>query len=118
MDTMAIRAHSYFCVSHCQAPAVHAGVVLAQLVRAQAGVELADVGRVGMATSAQMGDLLSLNLALPPSFLTHGFIRIVAAGVAAVTTGTRQALLCVYVLAELLLGHSQRVGQSGMTIEA
>ena len=46
---MTIRAHCNLRVSSREALAVHAGVVLVQLVGAQAGVELANIGRIRMA---------------------------------------------------------------------
>jgi hypothetical protein len=103
---MTIRAHCNLRVSSHKALAVHTGAVLAQLVRAQAGVELPNICRIRMATSAQLRDLLAINLAFPPSLSAHGFIWIVAGGVTSVAASASQTLLCVYVLAELLLGHS------------
>ena len=118
MHAMAIRAHGHLGVSARQALAMHAGVVLGQLIGAQAGVELPDIGRIGMATSAQLRDLLALDLALPARLLAHGLVWIGAGWVATVTTGAGQALLCVYVLAELLLSYSERLRKVGMTIQA
>src|SRR5271157_4277318 len=113
---MTIRAHSYFRVSSREALAMHTGAVLAQLVRAQAGVELPNIGRIRMATSAQLRDLLAIDFAFPARLSAHGFVWIVAGWVAAVATGASQTLLCVYVLAELLLAHSQGIRQGGVTI--
>jgi hypothetical protein len=64
-----------------------------------------------VATSAQLRDLLAINLAFPARFPAHGFIWIVAGGIATVTTGARQTLLCVDVLAEFLLAYSQGIRQ-------
>src|SRR5450759_26863 len=71
-----------------------------------------------MAGSAQLRDLLAINLALPPGLSAHGFVWIVAGRVTSVAAGASQTLLCVYVLAELLLGHSQGIRQGGVTIQA
>ncbi len=118
VDTMAIRAHGNLRVSSREALAVHAGAVLAELVGAQAGVELPNVGWIRMASSAQLRDLLAINLAFPTRLPAHGFVWIVAGWVAPVATGASQTLLCVYVLAELLLAHSQGIRQGGVTIQA
>ena len=97
---------------------MHTGVVLAQLVRAQARVELPNIGWIRMATSAQLRDLLAIDLAFPARLSAHGLVWIVAGWVAPVATGASQILLCVYVLAELLLAHSQGIRQGGVTIQA
>src|SRR5271167_5197898 len=115
---MTIRANGDLRVSSREALAVHTGAVLVQLVGAQAGVELPNIGWIRMATSAQLRDLLAINLALPPSLSAHGFVWVVGGWVASVATGASQTLLCVYVLAELLLGHSQGIRQGGVTIQA
>src|SRR5271157_5484032 len=98
---MTIRAYCNLRVSSREALAVHAGAVLAQLVGAQAGVELPNIGGIRMATSAQLGDLLTIDLTFPARLSAHGFVWIVAGWVAAVATGAGQTLLCVYILAEL-----------------
>src|SRR5208337_4694891 len=115
---MAIDAHRNLGVTNREALAVHTGVVLVQLVRAQAGVELANVRGIRMATSAQLRDLFAINLPLPSCLAAHGLVGIVAARIAAVTTGASQTLLCVDVLAELLLAHTQGLRQGGVTIQA
>jgi hypothetical protein len=71
-----------------------------------------------MATSAQLRDLLAINLALPSSLATHGFVWIVAGCVASVAASTSQTFLCVDVLAKLLLRYAQGVRQGGVTIQA
>ena len=118
MDAMAIRAHRNLRVSSREALAVDTGVILGQLVRAQAGIELPNVGWIRMARTTQLRNLLAVNLAFPARLPTHSFVWIVAGGVASVAAGARQTLLCVDVLAELLLAHSQGIGQGGMTIQA
>ena len=115
---MTIRAHCNLRVSSREALAVHTGAVLAQLVGAQAGVELPNIRRIRVARSAQLRDLLAIDLTLPPSLSAHGFIWIVAGWVAPVAAGASQTFLRVYVLAELLLAHSQRIRQGGVTIQA
>jgi hypothetical protein len=88
-----IRAHRNLRVSGREAFAMHAGVVLVQLVGAQAGIELPNVRWIRMARAAQLRDLLASNLAFPACFPAHGFVWIVAGWVASVATGASQALL-------------------------
>ena len=64
VDAMAIDADRNLGVSRRQPFAVHAGVVLVQLVGAQAGVVLPDIGRIRVAASAQLRHLLAIDLAL------------------------------------------------------
>jgi hypothetical protein len=90
---MTIRAYCNLCVSSREALAMHAGVVLVQLVGAQAGVELPNIGRIRMATSAQLGDLLTIDLAFPTRLAAHGLVWIIAGGVASVAAGASQTLL-------------------------
>jgi hypothetical protein len=118
VDAVTIGAHRYLRVSSREALAVHTGVVLVQLVGAQTRIELPNIGGIRMATSAQLRDLLVIDPAFPTSLSAHGFVWIVAGGVASVATGASQTLLRMYVLAELLLAHSQGIRQGGMTIQA
>jgi len=115
---MTIRTHCNLRVSGREALAVYTGAILVQLICAQAGVELPNIGWIRMATSAQLRNLLAINLALPASLSAHGFIRIVTGCVASVATGASQTLLCVYVLTEFLLRYPQGIRQSGVTIQA
>src|SRR6266545_1537897 len=115
---MTVRAHRNFGITGGQALTVDTGVVLGQLVRPQAWVELAHICRIRVATSAQLRNLFAINLAFPPRLPAHGLFWIVAGGVTSVATGASQTFLCVYVLSELLLAHSQRIRQGGMTIQA
>src|SRR5438093_648967 len=110
---MTIRADCDLRISSRKALAVHTGVVLVQLVGAQAGVKLPNVRWIRMAGTAQLRDLLAIDLAFPAGFPAHGVVWIVAGWVASVATGAGQTLLCVYVLAELLLAHSQGFRQCG-----
>jgi hypothetical protein len=71
-----------------------------------------------MAASAQLGDPLAINLALPTRLSAHGFVWIVAGWVTAVATGASQSHLRVDVLAELLLAYSEGIRQGGVTIQA
>ena len=71
-----------------------------------------------MAASAQIRDLLAINLALPTGLSAHGFAWIVTSRIAAVAASAAQAFLGMYVLAELLLADPQRIRQGGVTIEA
>src|SRR5208283_356035 len=93
VDTMTIRAHCNLRISSRESFAVHTGWVLAQLVCAQAGVELPNIGRIGMTLSAQLRNLLVIDLALPTGLSAHGFVWIVAGWVASVAAGISQAFL-------------------------
>jgi hypothetical protein len=62
---MAIDAYGNLGVSSREALAVHTGVILVQLVGAQAGVVLPNVGGIRMAASAQLRNLPAIDLALP-----------------------------------------------------
>ena len=106
VDAVAVDADGNLGVSGGEALAVHAGVVLGQLVGAQAGVVLAHVGGIGMARSAQLRNLFAIDLALPSGLAAHGLVGIVAGGVAAMATGAGEALLRVNVLAEFLRSDS------------
>lgn len=87
VDTMTIRAHGYLRVSSREALAVHTGVVLAQLVGTQTGVELPNIGGIGVTSSTQLRNLLVIDLAFPTGLTAHGFVGIVAGWVASVATG-------------------------------
>ena len=118
VDAMTIGAYGNVGVTSREALSMHAGVVLVQLVGAQTGVELPNIGWIRMATSAQLRDLLVVDLAFPARLSAHGFVWIVAGWVASVATGASQTLLRVDILAELLLAHSQGIRQGGVTIQA
>ena len=71
VDAVAIRAHRNFGITTRKAFAMHAAVVLVQLIGTQAGIELAHVLRMRMATSAQLRDLFAINVAFPSRFAAH-----------------------------------------------
>ena len=87
-------------------------------VRPQAGVVLPHICRIRMATSAQLWDVLAVNLALPPGLSAHRLGWIIAGRVTSVAAGASQTLLRVDVLAECLLAYSQGLRQDGVTIQA
>ena len=68
VDTMTIRAHCNLRVSGREALAVHTGAVLAQLVGAQAGVELPNIRRIRMALPHNCGICLRSILPFHPAF--------------------------------------------------
>jgi len=78
---------------------------------------LAHEAGIGVAGAAQFGHGRALNLAFEAGGLAHGAV-VGFAGIAAVTTGTRQSLLRVNILRELLLGDVQFALQRGMAIYA
>jgi len=115
---MTIGADGNFGIAGGEALAVNAGVVLAQLIGAQAGIELPHVRGIGVAASAQLRDLFAIDLPFPSLLGAHGLIGIVAGRIASVATDAGQALLCVYVLAEFLRSHAQGVRQRRVAIQA
>lgn len=117
VNAVTVDAYRSLGVSSGIALAMHAGVVLVQLVRTQAGIELFYVGRIRMTTSTQLWNLLAINLALESRLAAHGDGWIVTACVTSVTTGAGQTPLRVNVLAELFLSNSQRIRQSRVAIE-
>ena len=72
VDAMAIRADRNLGVSRREPFAMHAGVVLVQLVGAQAGVVLPDIRRIRVAASAQLRHVFVTDLALPAGLPAHG----------------------------------------------
>src|ERR1017187_823858 len=117
VDTMAIDAYGNFGVSSRKEFAMHAGVVLVQLVRTQSWIERFDISRIRMATSTQLWNLFAIDLALEPSLFPHGDGWIVAACIASVATGAGQALLRMDVLTELVLSNFQWIWQSRVTLQ-
>ena len=71
-----------------------------------------------MAASAQIRDLLAINLALPAGLSAHGFVWIVTSGIAAVAASAAQAFLGMYVLTEFLLADPEQIRQGGVTVQA
>ena len=63
VNTVAVRAYRNLCISGSKSNAMNAGVILRQLICAQAGVELAHISRIGMAASAQLRNLPAIDLA-------------------------------------------------------
>src|ERR1035437_8356420 len=118
VDAVAIDADGDLGITGGEALAVHAGVVLVELVGAQAGVVGAQVARVGVATAAQLRNLLAINLALPSRLAAHGLVGIEAGGVTSVATDAGVALLRVNVLAEFFRGDLQGAVLGGVTVQA
>jgi hypothetical protein len=88
MNAVAVRAHRNFAVTRREALPMHAGLVLAELVRAQAGIKLPHIGGIGVTAPAQLGHLFAINLAFPPTVAAHSLVGVVAGRIAAVATGT------------------------------
>ena len=118
MHAVAIDAHRNLGVTDRPSLAMDTRSVLGQLIGSQAGVELANVCRIGMAASAQLGNLLALNLPLPSSLTAHRLLLIIAGWIAPMTTDAGQTFLSVNVLAEFLLSDSQGFRQGRVTIQA
>ena len=118
MHAMAVDADRDVRIPFSQALSMNTGFIFTQLVGAQAGVKLPHGSRIGVTVlSAQLWNLLAVNLTFEAGLRTHGFGSIVRGFIASVTALTGETLLGVNVLTELLLGHAQLVGQYGMAIQ-
>ena len=117
VHAVAIDANGNLAVSGGEALAVNAGVVLVELIGAQAGIVSAHQVGIGVARAAKLRNLLAVDLALPAGLAAHGLRGIVAGCVAAVATGAGEALLGVDVLAEFFLRDPQIALHAGMAIE-
>ena len=117
MHAVAIGAHRDFIVALGPLHSVHAGLVLLELIDAQAGVVLLHPLGIGVARGAKFGNLLALDLALPSRRPAHRLFRIIAAGVATMARRAGKPLLRVDVLAVSLHADTQRLRQIGMAIE-
>src|ERR1017187_498464 len=87
MYTVAVSAHRDFDVNLRPLHAVYAGLVLLELIDPQPGVVFFHPFGIGVAGSAELRNLLALDLALPSRRATHRLFRIVAAGVATLARG-------------------------------
>lgn len=92
MNAVTIGAHCDLAVASGQPFPVDAGVILRELIRTQAGIELPHISRVGMATTAEVRDFPSFNSSGPARFLTHGLLWIIAARITTMATHAAQAL--------------------------
>lgn len=93
MNAVTICAHCHLAVARGQSLPVNAGVILRELIRAQAGIELPHIGRIGMATAAEIRDFPSFDSPGPTRFLTHGLLCIITARITTMATHAAQALL-------------------------
>jgi hypothetical protein len=118
VDTVAVNANGNFGIAGSQSFPVDAGVVLAELVGAQAGIVLAHIGRIGMAASAELRDLRTGDLAFEAGLLAHRDLGIVAGGITAVATGAGQAFLRVDILVKFFFRYAQVIGQHRVAIQA
>jgi hypothetical protein len=87
VHAVAVNANSNLGVSGGEFLSMHAGFVLAELVRAKSGIELTHVGGIGVAMAAKLWNLLAIDFAFPTGSLTHRDFWVVAGGVATMTTG-------------------------------
>ena len=118
MHAMAVGAHRHLGVALGPLHAVHARLVLLELIDPQPGVVLLHPFGVGVARGAEFRNLLALDLALPSRRAAHGFFRIVAVSVATMAGRTRESFLSVNILAVSLHADTQWLRQIGMAIEA
>src|ERR1039458_5238545 len=109
MYTVAVSAHRDFDVTLRPLHAVYAGLVLLELIDPQPGVVFFHPFGIGVAGSAELRNLLALDLALPSGSAAHGLFRIVVAGITTVTGSAGEALLSVYVLAVGFDANAQRL---------
>src|SRR5690349_12680124 len=100
VDAVAIDADGDFGVALRQKLAVHAGDVLAELIGAQRWVVFAHERGVGMAASAERGNLAARDLSAEARGLAHG-VHVGFRGIAAVATGAGQAFLSVNIVRKL-----------------
>ena len=117
MNAVAVDTDGDLAVASGQSLAVNAGVVLVELVGAQAGIVGAHEGRVGVAGAAQLRNLLAIDLAFPAFVAVHRLCGVVAGGVATVATGAGETFLSVNVLAESVRGDLEFALQAGVAIE-
>ena len=116
MHAMAINANRDFRVALGKKLSVHAGFVLAQLIRPQGWVVLAHESRIGMAAPAKFRDLTPQDLAAEARRFAHG-VHVGLGGIAAVTARARQTLLGVNVARELLFGDLKRRIEPTMAVK-
>ena len=107
VDAVAVRTDRHAGVAAPQAPAMHAGSILSQLVGAQPGVVGAHESGIGVAVRAQARDVSTLGHADESFGGVHGLIGIFLARVAAVAGGASEAAGGVDVAGEQLRGHAQ-----------
>ena len=118
MNAVAVDANGDLAVAIGQSLAVDAGVVLVELIGAQAGIVGAHECRVGVAGTAQLRNQLPIDLALPAFTTVHRLRRVIARGIASVATGAGETFLSVNVLAELLSSDLEFALHAGVAIEA
>lgn len=117
MHAMAINAYCDLGIAGGQTHTVNAGLVFAELIGSQAGIEFAHVGRIGMTAAAERWNLGTAGFAFEAGLAIHGFLRIITVGIASMTANTCEAPLRVDVLREFFLRHLQLIGQSGVAIQ-
>jgi hypothetical protein len=103
MNPMAVNTDGNLCVSLGEEPAMDAGLVLAQLVRAQGWIVLAHKRGVGVATPAEFRHVFAVDLSTETCGFAHG-VHVRFGGIAAMTTRASEALLRVNVACKLLFG--------------
>lgn len=90
---VAIGADGHVRVAFGEQFPVHAGLVLAELIGPQRGIERAHVRSVGMALPTQQRYLHARDVALESCSRAHRLLQIIAGWIAAVATGAIQTLL-------------------------
>jgi len=116
MQSVTIGANCYLSVAECQPLAVHAGLVLGQLICAQRRVVLADESLIRVTAPAEFWDIFTFDLAAEARAFAHG-IHVRLRRVTPMATGACQPLLGMNVLGELFRSYLKGWVQSGMAIE-
>jgi hypothetical protein len=117
MHTMAIGTDSNLAITLGQQSAMHASLILVQLVSAQRGIVLTHECRVGVALPAQRWNCFAIWLATKPCRLAHR-IHVGLPRVPTVATGAGQSFLEVDILSKLILRNFERRVQCRMAIDA
>lgn len=117
MNAMAIGAHGHLGIALGEKLAVHAGLVLRQLVGAQGWVVLAHKRRIGVTAPAKLRHVLAPDLPAEFRGLAHG-LHVRLGGITAVAARAREALLRVDVPRKLLFADLKGRVEGSMTIKA
>lgn len=116
MHTVAIDTNRNLGVTLGKKLAVHTGLVLTQLVRAQGRVVLAHVSTIRVAMAAELRDLVALNLPAESRRFAHG-VGICFRGITTMAIRASQSFLRMYVAGKLFCRDLQWRVQRTVTIE-
>ena len=117
MYSVAVGANRDFRVAFGKQLSMDAGLILAELVCSQRGIVLTHEGGIGMAAPAEGRNLIALDLSTKPGGFAH-CVHVGLGGIAAMAARTRQTLLRMDVVGELLLRYLQRRIERGVAFDA